>query len=189
MGNWSLYGHQFPHHLLCFKYDGVYWNDAICWLNYDSSEGKIFKLDIMNDHPVLTALRTPLTLDGKVQNQCYLFESHGCLLLAGKDNACSRHFTIYEKGGMYSEWSMKYIVNLDDIIKPFPQMWSTCNICRNDFCIVFEEREEDSFLVIKLDKKVVEHKIVSKTLSTISNLGPTDDLFTCFQFIPSFAKV
>ncbi|GKA51862.1 receptor-like protein 7, partial [Tanacetum coccineum] len=126
-GNWSLCGHLFPLGLLCFKYDGVYWNDAICWLDYDSSERKVFKLDMMNDHPVLTALRTPLTLDGKVHNQCYLFESRGCLLLVGKDNACSRHFTIYEKGNVYSEWSVKYIVNLDDIIKPLPKMWNCCS--------------------------------------------------------------
>nr|GFA47643.1 hypothetical protein [Tanacetum cinerariifolium] len=109
-GNWSLCGHQFPHPLVSFE--GVYWNDAICWLNYDTSEGKVLKLDIMNDHPVLTALRTPLTLDGKVHNQCYLFESRGCLLLVGKDNACSRHFTIYEKGNVYSEWSVKNMLEL-----------------------------------------------------------------------------
>nr|GEZ03084.1 RNA-directed DNA polymerase, eukaryota, reverse transcriptase zinc-binding domain protein [Tanacetum cinerariifolium] len=150
-GNWSLCGHQFPHPLVSFK--GVYWNDAICWLNYDSSEGKVLKLDIMNDHPVLTALQTPLTLDGRVHNQCYLFESRGCLVLVGKDNACSWHFTIYEKGNVYSEWLVKYIVNLDDIIKPFPEMWSMCCISRIIYCIVLEEREEDSFLVIELDKK------------------------------------
>nr|GEV37277.1 hypothetical protein [Tanacetum cinerariifolium] len=56
-------------------------------------------------------------------------------------------------------------------------------------CILKNEREEDSFLVMKLDKKVVQYKIMSKTVITISELGPNDDLGKCFQFIPSFANV
>ncbi|GJY56492.1 hypothetical protein Tco_0455607 [Tanacetum coccineum] len=111
----------------------------------------------MNGHPVIKALQTPLTLDVKVQYHCRLFESRGFLLLVGKDNACSRHLTIYDKGNMYSEWSVKYIVNLDDIIKPFPKRWSIWRIL---YCIVLEEREEYSFLMMELDKKVVQYKIV-----------------------------
>lgn len=108
------------------------------------------------------------------------------LLLVVKNDAHSRHFTIYEKGNMYSEWSVKYIVNLDDTIKLFSKRWSIYN---NIFCIVLGEREEDSFLVLKLGKKVVQYKFVSKTLSTISDLGPNEHLIRCFQFIPSFANV
>ncbi|GJT17812.1 AT-hook motif nuclear-localized protein 28-like protein [Tanacetum coccineum] len=181
-GNWSLCGHQFPEHSFQYFEGGVYWNDAIYW---PIGEGKIFKLEIVNEYPVLTALRTPLTLDLKVHYINNLFESRGCLLLFCMDNACSQHFTIYEKRNVYSEWSLKYIVNLDDIIKPFPKRrWSECPYV---FCIVLGEREEDSFMVMKLDKKVVQYKIVSKTLCTISDLG--DGLITGFEFIPSFANV
>ncbi|GJT17810.1 F-box protein-like protein [Tanacetum coccineum] len=184
-GNWSLCGYQFPQTCFFrFKY-GVYWNDAIYWPSY-SSEGEIFKLDVKNEHLVFNALGTPLTLDGKLHCECMLFESRGCLLFVGKDHACSRLFPIYEKANVDSEWSVKYIVNLDDIIKPFPENWS---ISRIIFCIVLEEREEDSFVVMELDKKVVQYKIVSNTLSTISDLGPNDDLVRCFQFIPSFDNV
>lgn len=134
----------------------------------------------MNEHPVLTALQTPLTLDRRFY-ECKLFESRGCLLLVVKDDF--RCFTIYEKGSVYSEWSVKCIVNLSDTVKPFPKISSTV------FCIALEEREEDSFLVMELDKKVVQYKFVSKTLNTISDLGPDEDLVRCFQFIPSFAIV
>lgn len=182
-GSWSLCGHQFPVRSSNYFKRGVYWNNAIYWLNL---EGKFFKLDIMNDHPVLTAFRTPLTLDRKVQYECRLFESHGCLLLVDEDDAHSSHFTIYEKGNVYSEWSVKCIVNLDDIIKPFPK---TRSIQELIYCIVLGEREEDSFLVMQLDKKVVQYKFVSKILNTISDLGPDEDLVSCFQFIPSFANV
>nr|GEV79603.1 glycoside hydrolase, family 28 [Tanacetum cinerariifolium] len=57
------------------------------------------------------------------------------------------------------------------------------------FCILFGEREEDSVLVMELDKKVVQYKIASKTVDTISALGPNEDHVICFQFIPSFANV
>lgn len=174
---------SFPEHSFVFFQNGVYWNNAIYWLNH---EGKFFKLDIMNEHPVLTTLQTPLTLDRKVHYECRLFESRDCLLLVGKDDAHSRHFTIYEKGNVYSKWSMKYIVNLDESIKLYPKRWSIEELI---YCIVLGEREEDSFLVMELDKKVVQYKIVSKSLSTISDLGPDEDLHSCFQFIPSFANV
>ncbi|GJS11049.1 F-box protein-like protein [Tanacetum coccineum] len=76
-GNWSLCGHHFPKLSFEFFGYGVYWNDAIYWTNF---EDKIFKLDIMNEHPVFTALQTPLTLDLKVHFERELFESRGCLL-------------------------------------------------------------------------------------------------------------
>ncbi|GJW66336.1 AT-hook motif nuclear-localized protein 28-like protein [Tanacetum coccineum] len=184
-GNWSLCGPQFNENDFHFFGIGVYWNDAIYWRNVCRND--IFKFDIMNERLVLTALPTPLALDLKVHYECHLFECRGCLLLVAKESDCSRHFTIYEKGNVYSEeWSVKYIVNIDDIIKPFPKRWC---IYKTLYCIVLEEREEDSFLVMKLDKKVVQYKIATKTLSTISELGPNDDLGTCFQFIPSFANV
>nr|GFA59475.1 hypothetical protein [Tanacetum cinerariifolium] len=138
----------------------------------------------MNEHPVLTALPTPFIVDLKVDNVYRLFESRGCLLLLGLNKACSRHFTIYEKRNVYSEWSLKYIVNLDDIIKSFPRRWMEC-LCV--YCIVLGEREEDSFLVMELDKKVVQYKIMSKTLNIISDSG--DGILNCFQFIPSFDNV
>nr|GEV98500.1 hypothetical protein [Tanacetum cinerariifolium] len=150
-GNWSLCGHQFPEHYFQNFKKGVYWNDAIYWpIGYFGYLGKIFKLDIMNEHPVLTALPTPFIVDLKVDNVYRLFESRDCLLLLGLNKACSRHFTIYEKRNVYSEWSLKYIVNLDDIIKPFPRRWMEC-LCV--YCIVLGEREEDSFLVMELDSQ------------------------------------
>ncbi|GKB52796.1 hypothetical protein Tco_0903549 [Tanacetum coccineum] len=158
-GNWSLCEDQFPEGSLLCLHDGV--NEAIYCLN---AEIKYFKLDIMNERPVLTTLRTPLTLDGKVHYECRLFESRGCLLLVGKDDACSRHLTIYEKGNVNPEWSVKYIVNLDDIIKPFSVRWS---VHTTDFCIVLGERVEDAFFVLQLDRKVVQYKILSKTAQSL----------------------
>ncbi|GKC41061.1 hypothetical protein Tco_1053445 [Tanacetum coccineum] len=67
-GNWSLCGDQFSQRVPSTLYenhdifwslhsvqDGVYWNGAIYWLDYCSGR-KFYKLDIMNEHPVVTAL-------------------------------------------------------------------------------------------------------------------------------------
>nr|GEY13945.1 hypothetical protein [Tanacetum cinerariifolium] len=95
-GNWSLCGTQFSRFGFPFIGSGVYVNDAIYWK--DGCNNDIFKFDIMNEPPVLTTLRIPLTFDLKFHCECHFFESRGCLLLIVKRDDCSRHFTIYEKG-------------------------------------------------------------------------------------------
>ncbi|GJX83443.1 hypothetical protein Tco_0332924 [Tanacetum coccineum] len=123
-GSWSVYGDHF--HVTSFKgfKEGVYWNDAIHWLNVDNvfrEKTLYFKLDIKNEQPVLTELELPVTIDGKSSK---LFESRGCLLLL--------------------EWSVKYTVNLDDIMMPLPKAW---RIRPCVWSIVLGEREEDSFMI------------------------------------------
>ncbi|GJR57924.1 hypothetical protein Tco_1500086 [Tanacetum coccineum] len=184
--NWSVCGDQYGFYSFnCFQ-DGIHWNDAIHWLNDVNGPNMHYKLHQLNEHPVLTTLHTPLTLDGRLYDERKLFESGGCLLFVGKDDTHSTHFTIYEMRNGYCEWSMKHVVNLDDTLMPLPKRW---NIHSTVFCIVLGEREEDSFLVMELDKKVVQYKIVSKTLCTISHLGSVVTLKDCFKFIASFANV
>lgn len=97
-----------------------------------------------------------------------LFNSRGCLLLLHRGNFDSKELYVYEMSNGCSEWSMKYIVNLDDITAPLPERWS---IKSNVHYIVLGEREDDSFIVMKLPEQVVQYKIVSKTLHTLVNSG------------------
>ncbi|GKE20680.1 hypothetical protein Tco_1432192, partial [Tanacetum coccineum] len=73
-GNWSLCGHHFSYNRFDLFGDGVYWNDAIYWANFEHG---ISKLDIINEHPVLTVLPSPYTVDGDVHYSysLTLFES------------------------------------------------------------------------------------------------------------------
>ncbi|GJZ21588.1 hypothetical protein Tco_0558627 [Tanacetum coccineum] len=163
---------------------GIYWNGAIHWLNTNILDNWIhYKLDTMNGHPALTTIQLPETLDKKSHIQFKLFESRGCLLLLGKDYAHSQQLNIYEMRNGYSEWLVKYVVNLDDIMKPIPDFWQ---IPKGVWCIVLGEREEDSFMIIELLRKVVQYHPVSKTVRTLSGLKPN---FDSFQYIPSFAEV
>ncbi|GJV06509.1 hypothetical protein Tco_1344165 [Tanacetum coccineum] len=100
-------------------------------------------------------------------------------------------------------------VHTDDFMTPLPEGWS---IRFNVWSIVLREREQDSFLVIKLSRKVVQYNLISKTLHEIYDCGSNqlddnhdddddanyddDELLQQFQaehnvyeFIPSFASV
>nr|GEX59531.1 hypothetical protein [Tanacetum cinerariifolium] len=112
-----------------------------------------------------------------------LFESRGCLLLLGVDYNNSQQFNIYEMSNVSSEWSVKYNFNLDDNIILWPRTIS-CNV----WCIVLGEREEDSSIVMELDKKIVEYKIMSKNFLGLYDMGPGHALGG-FQFFVSFAGV
>nr|GFA14296.1 hypothetical protein [Tanacetum cinerariifolium] len=111
-----------------------------------------------------------------------LFESRGCLLLLGVDHNNSQQFNIYEMSNVSSEWSVKYKLNFDDNIILWPMKFSY-----NVWCIVLGEREEDSFIVMELDKKVVEYKIRSKNFRELYDIR--GHALRGFQFFASFAGV
>nr|GEU58375.1 hypothetical protein [Tanacetum cinerariifolium] len=92
-----------------------------------------------------------------------LFEWHGSLFLF-LDDFGSREFTICEMTIRCSVWMVRCRVHIDDFMTPLPESWS---IRSNVWSIVLEEREQDSFLVIKLSGKVVQYNLISKTLREI----------------------
>ncbi|GJS88711.1 hypothetical protein Tco_0771347 [Tanacetum coccineum] len=79
-------------------------------------------------------------------------------------------------------WSLKYIVNLHDTMEPFPKPRGIGSCV---WFVVLGEREEDSFMVMELRNKVVQYKIV---LKTVRELCESKWKSTRFQFIASFAE-
>ncbi|GJZ64124.1 hypothetical protein Tco_0620545, partial [Tanacetum coccineum] len=128
---------------------------------------------------------TPVTLDEELFCDPKFFESRGCLLLVCKDDPDSRQLNIFEMRNGYSEWSVKYLVNLDDIMMPFPPKWG---IYSSVYCIVLGEREEDSFMIIESYEKVLQYKIMLKTVHTLFDLESTSP-HESFPFVASFASV
>ncbi|XP_024987307.1 F-box protein At5g07610-like isoform X2 [Cynara cardunculus var. scolymus] len=172
---------------------GIYWNNAIHWLDFVNG-GLHFKLDI--EHPLLTRVQTPGTLDRKLHYVHKLLESRGRLLLV-YPVLDSRQLKVYEMRNEYSGWLVKYIVNLDDMGKLFPKTWL---ISAKRFCIIVRsvvvgEREEDSYVVMEVSGKLIQYHIVLKTLRMIYGLASTcppvseAKKFGSFQFIASFAGV
>nr|GEY61026.1 hypothetical protein [Tanacetum cinerariifolium] len=168
-GVWCVCDIQFPP--LCFFAfeNGICWNNAIHWLH----NGKLhFKLDIA-DHPVLTNLQTLGFLDGKVHWDSKLCESRGCLLLVYMELPDSL-FDVYEMRNESSGWLLKYTINLDDTIQ-FPDEWKVSSgVC----CILLEDGEEDSFMMINIlgeDPKAIERiKQKEAVLQNVTSKSESD---------------
>nr|GEZ29995.1 hypothetical protein [Tanacetum cinerariifolium] len=179
--NWSLCDDRFPKHSFSQFDHAIYWNEALHWLITVYDVCSHCNLEIVNEHPILTKTELPRTFGGK------LFESGGSLLLLYNDDIDSRKLNVSEMKNGCCEWSVKYIVNLNDIMMPSPNMWRTDDRVR---AIVSGERKEDSFMIIHLLSKVVQYNPVLKTLHTFYDLESTGCYsMHAYQFIPSFAGV
>nr|GEW76251.1 reverse transcriptase domain-containing protein [Tanacetum cinerariifolium] len=158
IGNWSLCGDRFPE-LSFIQFDeAIYWNDAFHWLITSYNMCLHCNLKIMNEHPILKRIKElPRTIHGK------LLESGGSLLLLSMDDTDSWKFNVFEMKNGCSKYSIKYIMNLDDIMMPIPITW---RIYQHVSVIVSGEREDDSFMIIDLLSKVVQYNPILKTLRT-----------------------
>ncbi|GKF30148.1 hypothetical protein Tco_0096490, partial [Tanacetum coccineum] len=136
-----------------------------------------------SNDPILLLMEIPhmLHLEGK------FFESCGCLLLVCKDDIGYTEFTIYEMMKGSSVWSVRYLVNIEQLMNPLPEGWS---IRTSVWSICLREGEDDAFMVINLSGKVVKYNLISKTNTEIfdirSNQMDDDDDDDAVVFIPPF---
>nr|GEX11217.1 hypothetical protein [Tanacetum cinerariifolium] len=188
-GNWSLCRERFTYFFFVHFDSEIYWNDALHWLETDNRHLTHYKLNIKDhEHPIITTIQIPqdhahpilttmlpmiisiqiphmLHLEGK------LFDSRGCLVLVRRDYIGSSEFTIYKMMKGCSVWSIKYIVDTDDFMTPLPEGVSIWYIV---WSLVLGEREEDSFLVVNLSGKDIQHNLISNTLSEIYDMGSNE---------------
>ncbi|GJX79030.1 hypothetical protein Tco_0327179 [Tanacetum coccineum] len=149
-----------------------------------------YKIGIVNKTVVLTKIQLPLTLDEKFPWDRKLYESRGTLLLLGRDSTHFHQLNVYEMRNGHSEWSLKYFVNLDDIMMPISEEWRI----KNDVpCIALGEREEDSFMVIGSGvvfggAKIIQYNFGLKTYRDLSD-PKLFFLHGSFLFTASFAGV
>nr|GEV34680.1 hypothetical protein [Tanacetum cinerariifolium] len=97
-----------------------------------------------------------------------LFKSRGCLLFICRDDTGSSEFTIYEMMVGFFVWTVRYHVDTDDFMTPLLEGWS---IWSTVWSIVLGEREQDSFLLIKLSSTVVQYNLILKTFHEIYDYG------------------
>ncbi|KAK9057423.1 hypothetical protein SSX86_022258 [Deinandra increscens subsp. villosa] len=170
---------------------------GIHWLRY--------RLDV--EHPHITVTPTPPTAVGGVQK---LFESGGCLFLLCTPVGSEMQLHIYEMCKRRLVWVEKYIVDIGDVMMKYRKTWmlkkhhprrrTTCELeywlCSGWIhtsvqCIVIEKKEDDdSFLVMEIFGKIIQYKIVSKTIHKLYELMEPDRYYSnSFNFIASFADV
>lgn len=165
-------------------WSGVYWNDAIYWVNIEFEEPPThYKLSYVNGHPVLTQAQLP-KLHWMLHSDIRLFVTGGSLFLVCWDYEDLNLLGIYEMKNGCSDWLFKCFVDLEDVLSRVCPCWS---ICRHVMCIVFGEKEDESFMLIDVDGEVVEYKF-KQDFSSLGEFG-SHCPDCCFEFIASFAGV
>lgn len=92
---------------------------------------------------------------------------------------CDTSLNVYEMKSDYSEWFVKYQVELDPISKAFPEMTKHKHIFRDKsdykvavFSLIRRENfQEDSFLVLEIPGKAIRYNLVDKSFKVIRDFS------------------
>nr|GEY32902.1 hypothetical protein [Tanacetum cinerariifolium] len=151
-------------------------NDAFHWLEGLNRDLKHYRLNIEdNENLIMTSLdiphglhrgrkflesfggpcNDPVLLLMEIPHMLHLewkfFKSGGRLLLVCRDDIGFINFTINEMMKGSFVWSVRYLVNIEQLIHLLREGWS---IRTSVWSICLGEREDDAFVVINLSRKV-----------------------------------
>ena len=136
---------------------GVYWNNAVHWIS-DNRFVLYFNFDRESVHKISTpSVR---------KNVNYIFESRGHFLDVEMNHPVDSTLKIHELKRDYSEWFVKYIVDLKEIGWYFNRLFrrgSPVTLQTTVLDLVLGEKEDDSFLVMEIPWTVLRFNLVSKT--------------------------
>ncbi|KAK4489388.1 hypothetical protein RD792_005197 [Penstemon davidsonii] len=197
-GAWGVRGEPFTEY---FRFGrGVYLNGAIHWMTPLTLDwvttcnlaelgwcnSMYFKID---DQVLDKMPRAPnLHLLGWL-NKFYFGESCGHLHFA-EIGVNKSQFNVYEMRNDYSEWFVKYQVDLSPVLAVYPEMIRdfdnpTMGLLYYNFsvfCIVrVEEDEDESFLVLHIPGKAIRYNLVRKTFKNLKKLEGEFDGHECHQ--------
>ncbi|KAD0657020.1 hypothetical protein E3N88_43910 [Mikania micrantha] len=186
---------------------GVYGHNAVHWMSFPNRL-VCLKLDDELVHHV--DIDTPDTTIYGILDE-FLAESCDGMLLVVR--CCRfRRLNVYEIKKDYSEWSMKYHVDLEAVIRVYPNMVSRLGVHFIVQSLVVGE-DESSFVVMELPGKLIRYNFLEnrisqmcdfskknqkkggffpKTIYQLSDFTPENRRFingNCFHFIPSLAAV
>ncbi|XVF30676.1 hypothetical protein REPUB_Repub16aG0078900 [Reevesia pubescens] len=161
---------------------GVFCNGAIHW----ESEGKSsLYLDVEN--MCLKAMPMPgQMVDGPEgsysESNRFLGESWGHLHLAVTYmSSLGLQLNIFEMAADYSDWFLKYRVNLESVMKCFPEI----NLYPEDeggyqvstLCVVRSYRDEVSKVVVFVNGKAISYDLNNGTLTRLCDLEPCPKIY------------
>ncbi|XP_071712217.1 F-box protein At5g07610-like [Rutidosis leptorrhynchoides] len=144
---------------------GVYWNNAVHWIDR-SGYIVYFNLD---QQMIYQKLTPSARLDFEFKN--YIFESRDHFLLV-EIIMCPpvSKFKIYELKRDYSEWFVKYNVDLAEFGGPLREIFNVGYDVTTEFdvlALVLGEKEGDSFLVVEIPEKIVRLNLELKTYTNL----------------------
>lgn len=158
--------------------EGVYCNGRVHWI---SGLGKKSSLCFNVEEEELGLMPMPPIPDdwNSHYNVNYFGESCGCLHMIDIYGS-QIQFNVYELKRDYSEWFVKYHVDLAEVANAFPALIrvSIADInCYSFsiFSIIRGEKEDDAFLVLRIPGKVIRYNLLSKTFEKLCDFEGGDD--------------
>ncbi|XP_071707916.1 F-box protein At5g07610-like [Rutidosis leptorrhynchoides] len=163
---------------------GVYWNNAFHWLRQK------YLIYFNLDEEVVRTIPTSF----RCASSHNMFESRDHLLFVERDSSFSWKLKIHELKRDYSEWIVKYHVDLHQIGPSFPEALDYGLIRFRVLSVVLGEKEEDeSFFVLSIGDAVVRFNLVAETFYKLPNFIAHTKLVSEFphacQFIASLCSV
>ncbi|KAK1363093.1 putative F-box family protein [Heracleum sosnowskyi] len=179
-GTWRISVRSFTRAPGMYFKGAVYWHGCIHWLvhmNY-KSETESFVSDCLyfnvDEGKVKTFPSPPIGVELTSERSSYFGQSEDHLhFIEVCPNATS--LSVYEMKSDYSEWFVKYQLDLAPISKVFPEM--TKNKARldgqNNYAVDVlslirrENFQEDSFLVLKIPGKTIRYNLIDRSFKVI----------------------
>ncbi|KAL1565210.1 F-box protein-like protein [Salvia divinorum] len=157
---------------------GVYWNGAIHWLN-TGNDGDSLYFDLVNE--TSGSFSTPPHPQWDGRSSVYFGESCDHLHYMEMPSR-QAEFDVYEMKRDYTEWFVKYKVDLRGVVAYYPEMIQEKYDAEDVdayvisiFSVVRGEKEEDSFLVLQIPGRVVRYDLACRTFRTIHIFRDAED--------------
>ncbi|KAI8564512.1 hypothetical protein RHMOL_Rhmol03G0187400 [Rhododendron molle] len=201
-GDWVLSGEPFEASHDTYFNRGVFWKGSIHWVNSDRWGKDSFRFDI--EEEMIREMKMPRVQKSgsrEKRNVCYFGESQGHLhIIEIYDQKCAT-FDVHEMEMDYSGWFVKYQVDLDSIPVAIEEMNLGCNFV--PLLVVQGDINEESFLVLLINGKVIRYDFKGKTFKKLCDFGSgkwyngnyVDGLpryggwLSTFPFIESFSQL
>lgn len=161
--------------------EGVYWIGRVHWICGLGKKTSLF-FDVEEEKLGLMPM-PPLRDDWYSHyNISYLGESCNCLHMIGIYGP-QIQFNVYELKKQYSEWFVKYRVDLPEVANAFPALIRVSNPEINCYSsIIRGEKENDTFLVLRIPGRIIRYHLLTRTFEKLCDIkgGDKEDYLKLF---------
>lgn len=185
--------------------DGVFWNGSVHWLSSMCFLSLYFDVEreLFGKMP-----RLPANEGWSTPKFRYFRESGGHLHLIEIHGQCPGQFEVLELKKDYSRWFVKYNVDLQALVDPFPETnlnyFDHFGSLSYAFDVLFLAREDDgkdkveASLLLHIPGKVISYNLKDATFKKLCDLAPHGTeyrvssqfgLFDAYQYIETLASV
>ncbi|KAE9619845.1 putative F-box domain-containing protein [Lupinus albus] len=174
--SWSEPGFTFTSHdnTPPYQINAVYFNGSLYWPSYILSKCIYFDLDSQN------LMTCPMPFDFEDKRSLKFCESGGHLyfLFYLRDDSLLKIMDLNEEN---SEWSLRYQIKLCD-------SYSHILFCFT-YCVVKQENDKDSLLLIWYNDKVMLYNLVDSTFRDLSSYSPSLMIETSSYFFQHYENL